>query len=67
EQHLLFHAMVQAQPALAKLAGRVRGEGGYPDWKRLLSELAKESGSKPGEALGAARGRTARNGAPQMP
>lgn len=67
EQHLLFHAMVQAQPALAKLAGRIRGDGGYPDWKRLLSELAQESEPKPVEAPAAAPDRPARNGVPQIP
>ena len=35
EQHLIFHALLQAQPRLSALADEIRGDDGMPDWRRL--------------------------------
>lgn len=35
EQHLIFHAMLQAQPALSRKADELAGERGMPDWSGL--------------------------------
>ncbi|MFU8877832.1 MAG: alkaline phosphatase, partial [Wenzhouxiangellaceae bacterium] len=36
EQHLIFHALLQAQPRLAAMADEIRGDDGLPDWRKLL-------------------------------
>lgn len=38
EQHLIFHAMLQAQPKLARQADAIAGEDGLPDWSQLKVE-----------------------------
>ncbi|MEX0914814.1 MAG: alkaline phosphatase, partial [Wenzhouxiangellaceae bacterium] len=35
EQHLIFHAMLQALPALSDKASGIAGENGLPDWSKL--------------------------------
>jgi alkaline phosphatase len=35
EQHVIFHAMIQAVPVLAETAGQVMNEEGLPDWRKL--------------------------------
>lgn len=38
EQHLIFHAMLQAHPKLSRKATEIAGEGGLPDWSKLVSD-----------------------------
>lgn len=38
EQHLIFHAMLQAQPELSRKAAEIAGEDGLPDWARLNAD-----------------------------
>lgn len=35
EQHVIFHALAQAQPALQEAAESLAGEDGLPDWRAL--------------------------------
>ncbi|MBS3744608.1 MAG: alkaline phosphatase [Wenzhouxiangellaceae bacterium] len=38
EQHLIFHAMLQAQPEMSHRAAEIAGEDGLPDWARLNAD-----------------------------
>jgi len=35
EQHLIFHALLQAQPALRNAAESITGESGMPEWMKI--------------------------------
>ncbi len=35
EQHLIFHALIQAQPALKDAAEDLTGESGMPEWRKI--------------------------------
>ncbi len=38
EQNVIFHVIVQALPPLRERAGSLAGEGGLPDWQRLVCQ-----------------------------
>lgn len=46
EQHLIFHALLQAQPGLAKLADEIRNANGLPDWRLLLEHVRDQAGEE---------------------
>ncbi len=39
EQHLIFHALLQAQARISALADAIRNDAGLPDWQRLLARV----------------------------
>ncbi|MDT8409831.1 MAG: alkaline phosphatase [Wenzhouxiangellaceae bacterium] len=51
EQHLIFHAMIQAQPALARKAEQIKGGDGLPQWRRLQQLLQASAEPEPVEAV----------------
>jgi len=38
EQHLIFHAMLQAHPELSRRAAEIADEDGLPDWSKLTDD-----------------------------
>ncbi|MFN2335072.1 MAG: alkaline phosphatase, partial [Wenzhouxiangellaceae bacterium] len=55
EQHLIFHAMLQAQPALATEAERIKSPDGLPNWAKLLDRYRRAGSLTGGQTMGEQR------------